>query len=54
MVYTLQGSMYQPTTVTLGQASDLFVEIIEGLTPGDRVLLRDPPPGTAIELATSK
>lgn len=54
MVYTLHGSMYQPTPVTLGQASDLFVEITDGLTPGDRVLLRDPPPGTAIELASTE
>ena len=52
MVYIAQGSMYQPTPVTLGQASDLFVEITDGLATGERVLLRDPPPGTAIELAS--
>jgi HlyD family secretion protein len=52
MVYIAQGAMYQPTPVTLGQASDLFVEITDGLATGERVLLRDPPPGTAIELAS--
>lgn len=53
-VYTLDGSMYRPTPVTLGQSSDLFVEITEGLSVGDRVLLRDPPPGTALELANNE
>ena len=38
----------QRTLVTLGRASESFVEIFKGLKPGDTVLLRHPRPGEEI------
>ena len=38
----------QRTPVTLGRASESFVEIVKGLKSGDTVLLRHPRPGEEI------
>ncbi|MDP7029649.1 MAG: HlyD family efflux transporter periplasmic adaptor subunit [Phycisphaerales bacterium] len=50
IVYTMDDGLFRPTPVTLGRSSSLYVEVLDGLTPGAQVLLRDPPPGTAIDL----
>lgn len=50
IVYVAEGASYRPRSVDLGRSSELFVEVLGGLTKGDRVLLRDPPPGTVLGL----
>jgi len=49
IVYTEDNGRFQVRPVQLGRSSDLFVEVTDGLDPGDRVLLRDPPPGTILK-----
>ncbi len=46
--YVPQGSGYAERRITLGQASELFVQINDGLKEGDIVLLRDPGPGEVV------
>lgn len=41
-VYVPQGSGYAQRAVALGRSSELFVEILDGLSAGDQVLLREP------------
>ena len=41
-VYVPQGSGFAQKKVTIGQASELFVEVLEGLSEGDEVLVREP------------
>ncbi len=50
-VYTLQGDMYAQTLVQVGRRSDSFAEIVSGLSGGEIVILREPPPGRVIKLA---
>jgi HlyD family secretion protein len=40
---------YEPRDVRLGRASDLYVEVREGLKEGDAVLLRRPQPGEIVQ-----
>ncbi len=49
LVYLANRGLYQPTPVTLGRSSELYVEVLGGLSVGDQVLLRDPPPGTVLD-----
>lgn len=51
LVYLAAHGRYRPTPVTLGRSSELFVEVLGGLSVGDQVLLRDPPPGTVLDIA---
>ncbi len=45
-VHTQQGDRrYERTPVKVGRRSSLFAEILSGVEPGDRVLLREPAPG---------
>ncbi len=46
--YVPQGSGYAEKQITLGQASELFVQINSGLEDGDIVLLREPGPGEVV------
>ena len=46
--YVPQGSGYAERQITLGQASELFVQINDGLKEGDIVLLREPGPGEVV------
>ncbi|MEO0588380.1 MAG: efflux RND transporter periplasmic adaptor subunit, partial [Planctomycetota bacterium] len=48
-VYLGQGRMVRRQPVTIGEASETFVEILEGLSANDRVLLREPEAGEVIE-----
>jgi multidrug efflux pump subunit AcrA (membrane-fusion protein) len=41
-VYLLQGSNVKQTFVTLGEKLGDMMEIKEGLTPGDRVVIKPP------------
>lgn len=43
--YTETGGKLQRRLVTIRRYSDLYVEVVEGLAAGDRVLLRHPRPG---------
>jgi HlyD family secretion protein len=43
-VYVPQGGGYAQKQVTIGRASDLYIEIKEGLNEGETVLLREPAP----------
>ncbi|MCH2135373.1 MAG: HlyD family efflux transporter periplasmic adaptor subunit [Phycisphaerales bacterium] len=45
-VHVGRDGLFDERQVTLGRASDRWVEIVEGLEPDESVLLRDPPPGT--------
>ena len=47
-VYVPSGSGYAERRITLGQASELFVQINDGLSDGDIVLLREPGPGEVV------
>ena len=51
IVYVADGGTYRPVDVELGRSSELFVEVLGGLSEGDEVLLRDPPPGMIIAQA---
>ena len=46
--YVPQGSGYAERQITLGQASELFVQINDGLKEGDIVLLREPSLGEVV------
>ncbi|MCH2138830.1 MAG: HlyD family efflux transporter periplasmic adaptor subunit [Phycisphaerales bacterium] len=48
LTYVLKrdGDLYDETVVTLGRASERYVEITSGLAVGDSVLLVNPPPGS--------
>jgi multidrug efflux pump subunit AcrA (membrane-fusion protein) len=48
VVYLKEAGSYRPTPVSLGRSSELYVEILDGVVAGDRVLLRDPPAGTVL------
>jgi len=48
-VYVDAGRNVRRQPVTLGESSETFVEITDGLSDGDRVLLRDPRPGEIAE-----
>jgi HlyD family secretion protein len=48
-VYVDAGRGVRRQNVVLGDASETFVEIAEGLEAGQRVLLRDPKPGEILE-----
>ena len=50
LVYLAESGRYRPTSVTLGRSSELYVEVLGGLAAGDQVLLRDPPPGTVLDM----
>ena len=43
-VYVPQGSGFTQKKVTIGQASELYAEVLEGLSEGDEVLIREPRP----------
>jgi len=43
-VYVPQGSGFAQKKVTIGQASELYAEVLEGLSEGDEVLIREPQP----------
>ncbi|UCD74540.1 MAG: HlyD family efflux transporter periplasmic adaptor subunit [Phycisphaerales bacterium] len=43
-VYVPQGSSYAQRQITVGQASELYVEVLEGLEAGETVLLLEPSP----------
>lgn len=43
-VYLPDGSGYKQQKVTLGRASELYIEVLDGLEEGDMVLLREPSP----------
>ncbi len=43
-VYVPQGAGYAQRKVVTGRASELYIEILEGLTEGETVLLRQPEP----------
>ncbi len=47
-VYVPQGSGFAQRRVQLGEASDLFLQIADGLTEGDVVLLREPTVGEIV------
>ncbi len=47
-VYVREGSGYAQRQVTIGRSSEINWEILEGLEPGERVLLRDPDPAEII------
>jgi len=40
--YVPEASGYRQQPVTIGRTSNLYVEILDGLTEGDRILLREP------------
>jgi multidrug efflux pump subunit AcrA (membrane-fusion protein) len=48
--YVIEGDMYAQTMVQVGRRSDSFAEIVSGLTEGQTVLMREPPPGRIIKL----
>lgn len=48
-VYTTQEARYVQRPVKVGRRSDLYAEIVDGLTEGERVLLREPPVGTVVK-----
>lgn len=52
-VYTQQGARFQRTPVRVGRRSSLFAEIRDGVTAGDRVLLREPAPGELVRESAS-
>jgi multidrug efflux pump subunit AcrA (membrane-fusion protein) len=41
-VYTPEGAKFKRTPVSVGRRSTRFAEITNGVTPGERVLLREP------------
>jgi HlyD family secretion protein len=43
-IYTPQSSGYAQKKVTLGRSSELFIEVLGGLSEGEIVLLREPQP----------
>lgn len=45
-VHVRSDGGFDEQVVQLGRASDRFVEILDGVSPTDEVLLRDPPPGS--------
>ena len=47
-VYLPQGSGFAQRRVQLGEASELFLQILDGLTEGDVVLLREPTVGEIV------
>ncbi len=47
-VYLPQGSGFTQRRVQLGEASELFLQILDGLTEGDVVLLREPTVGEIV------
>ncbi len=51
IVYVADGGTYRPVDVELGRSSEIFVEVLGGLSQGDEVLLRDPPPGMIVAQA---
>ncbi len=48
-VYLPQGSGFAQRRVQLGEASELFLQITDGLTEGDVVLLREPTVGEIVD-----
>ncbi len=48
LVYVAKGNRYSAVPVTLGRSSELYVEILDGITAGDQILLRDPPLGSVL------
>ena len=42
-VYIPDGAGYAPRPVTVGRASDLYIQVLGGVEEGDYVLLREPP-----------
>jgi multidrug resistance efflux pump len=53
-VYVPQGSGFAQQKVTLGRASELHVEVTDGLSGDDVVLLREPPPQEIVARLESK
>ena len=47
-VYVPQGSGFAQRKVTVGEASELHMEVSSGLAEGDVVLLREPHPGEIV------
>jgi HlyD family secretion protein len=47
-VYVRQGSGYAQRAVKIGRSSELNWEILEGVEPGERVLLREPEPAEVV------
>ncbi len=47
-VYVPKGSGFAQRKVTVGEASELNMEVSSGLTEGDVVLLREPQPGEIV------
>jgi len=48
-VYLDAGRNVRRQPVTLGESSETFVEVTDGLSDGERVLLREPRPGEVVE-----
>jgi len=48
-VYVPRGSKFVRVPVQIGKRSDMFAEVVAGLEPGQRVLLREPTPGEVIQ-----
>jgi HlyD family secretion protein len=48
-VYTADGSRFKQTPVRVGRRSDVYAEVIDGIAPGAKVLLREPPTGQIIK-----
>ena len=53
-VYVRDGSRFAQREVTLGRASELFVEILEGLSEDEAVLLRKPRPDEIVARLEAK
>lgn len=48
-VYVPSGNGFVQKAVRTGRASELYIEVTEGLEPGDTVLLREPNPNEVLE-----
>ena len=44
-IHVRDGAVFNEVPVQLGRSSERYVEVIDGLSTGQDVLLRDPPPG---------
>lgn len=53
MAYVQSSSGVEARTVRVGRTSELYAEILDGLTPGESVLLSDPPAGAVVDTQPS-
>ena len=47
-VWIASGDGYEQRAVQLGQSSELFVVLSDGVSDGERVLLREPAPSSIV------